>query len=88
MLDDVLDRLSFLHTSDASVQDKSYHFLHLTFQEFFAAQYFVRCWRLVTLYIYTYTILRRSSNTGQMKYQIEAMICSSLSSLVSVCNVA
>ncbi|QGA20675.1 hypothetical protein EYB26_008381 [Talaromyces marneffei] len=45
MSDDVLDRLSFLRTSDASDQDKSYHFLHLTFQEFFAAQYFVRCWR-------------------------------------------
>ncbi|KUL81436.1 hypothetical protein ZTR_10667 [Talaromyces verruculosus] len=43
--DDILDRLSFLRTSDASDQDKSYHFLHLTFQEFFAAQYFVRCWR-------------------------------------------
>jgi NACHT/LRR/PYD domain-containing protein 3 len=45
MSDDVLDRLSFLRTSDPSDQDKSYHFLHLTFQEFFAAQYFVRCWR-------------------------------------------
>jgi hypothetical protein len=43
MSDDILDRLSFLRTSDASSQDKSYHFLHLTFQEFFAAQYFVRC---------------------------------------------
>ncbi|KAL4804601.1 hypothetical protein BDV18DRAFT_161696 [Aspergillus unguis] len=41
--DDDLDRLSFLRTSDTSSQDKSYHFLHLTFQEFFAAQYFVRC---------------------------------------------
>ncbi|EED22694.1 hypothetical protein TSTA_061820 [Talaromyces stipitatus ATCC 10500] len=45
MSDDVLDRLSFLRTSDTSDWDKSYHFLHLTFQEFFAAQYFVRCWR-------------------------------------------
>jgi HEAT repeat protein len=44
MTDDVLDRLSFLRTSDTSSQDKSYHFLHLTFQEFFAAQYYVRCW--------------------------------------------
>jgi predicted metal-dependent hydrolase len=41
--DDVLDRLSFLRTSDTSRQDKSYHFLHLTFQEYFAARYFVRC---------------------------------------------
>lgn len=44
MSDNVLDRLSFLRTSDTSSQDQSYHFIHLTFQEFFAAQYFVRCW--------------------------------------------
>jgi hypothetical protein len=44
MSDDVLGRLSFLRTSETSSQDKSYHFLHLTFQEFFAAQYFVRGW--------------------------------------------
>ncbi|KAL3470095.1 hypothetical protein BJX99DRAFT_264532 [Aspergillus californicus] len=43
MSDDILDRLSFLRTSDTSSQDKSYHFIHLTFQEFFAAQYFVQC---------------------------------------------
>ncbi|KAL4946972.1 hypothetical protein BDW69DRAFT_190653 [Aspergillus filifer] len=43
MSDNELDRLSFLRTSDTPGQDKSYHFLHLTFQEFFAAQYFVRC---------------------------------------------
>ncbi|KAL4749549.1 hypothetical protein BDW72DRAFT_204630 [Aspergillus terricola var. indicus] len=43
MSDNDLDRLSFLRTSDASSENKSYHFLHLTFQEFFAAQYFVRC---------------------------------------------
>ena len=43
MSDDVLDRLSFLRTSDASDQNKSYHFLHLTFQEYFTAQYFVQC---------------------------------------------
>jgi HEAT repeat protein len=43
MSDDVLDRLSFLRTSDTSSQDQSYHFIHLTFQEYFAAQYFVRC---------------------------------------------
>jgi hypothetical protein len=36
--------LSFLRTSDPSPQDgkRSYHFLHLTFQEYFAARYFVR----------------------------------------------
>jgi hypothetical protein len=42
----ILQRMSFLHTSDITVisPDQSYHFLHLTFQEFFAARYFVRCW--------------------------------------------
>lgn len=46
MPDDILDRVSFLHTSDASTDRvvRNYHFLHLTFQEFFTAQYFVRCW--------------------------------------------
>ncbi|KAL2846715.1 armadillo-type protein [Aspergillus pseudoustus] len=43
MSDHDLDRLSFLRTSDTSSQGESYHFIHLTFQEFFAAQYFVRC---------------------------------------------
>ncbi|RCI11752.1 hypothetical protein L249_7674 [Ophiocordyceps polyrhachis-furcata BCC 54312] len=39
--------LSFLRSSDKSKSqhDLSFHFLHLTFQEFFAAQYFVRHWK-------------------------------------------
>ncbi|KAI0188278.1 hypothetical protein EV127DRAFT_471280 [Xylaria flabelliformis] len=39
-------KLSFLRTSDTlkSPAKQSYHFLHLTFQEFFAAQYFVKQW--------------------------------------------
>ncbi|GKZ88092.1 hypothetical protein AnigIFM59636_007052 [Aspergillus niger] len=42
----VLQKISFLHSSDSTLMDsnRSYHFLHLTFQEFFAAQYFVRRW--------------------------------------------
>ncbi|CAG8114833.1 unnamed protein product [Penicillium olsonii] len=42
-----LERVSFLRTSDSSSDQRSrvYHFLHLTFQEYFAAQYFVRKWR-------------------------------------------
>ncbi|KAJ5679176.1 hypothetical protein N7462_007420 [Penicillium macrosclerotiorum] len=45
MSDDILDGSSFLRTSDLSKRaSTTYHFLHLTFQEFFAAQYFVRCW--------------------------------------------
>ncbi|KAI1736057.1 ARM repeat-containing protein [Xylaria scruposa] len=47
LLDDILGRVSFLRSSDPSLdrRDRSYHFLHLTFQEFFAAQYFVRQWK-------------------------------------------
>ncbi|KAH8802906.1 armadillo-type protein [Xylogone sp. PMI_703] len=42
----MLKKISFLHTSDTTAmdQDQSYHFLHLTFQEFFAARYFVKHW--------------------------------------------
>ncbi|KAF3071780.1 hypothetical protein CFAM422_006224 [Trichoderma lentiforme] len=45
-LDDTLGRLSFLRTSDSSSNFKvrSYHFIHLTFQEYFAARYFVQHW--------------------------------------------
>lgn len=45
-LDDTLGRLSFLRTSDSSSNSKirSYHFIHLTFQEYFAARYFVQHW--------------------------------------------
>ncbi|KAJ8110970.1 hypothetical protein ONZ43_g5735 [Nemania bipapillata] len=45
-LDDMLERVSFLRSSDYSSKkrDQSYHFLHLTFQEYFAARYFVQQW--------------------------------------------
>ncbi|RDW63382.1 hypothetical protein BP6252_10927 [Coleophoma cylindrospora] len=45
-IDDILAALSFLRTSDASSENRktTYHFLHLTFQEYFAARYFVRQW--------------------------------------------
>ena len=38
--------LMFLRTSDSSVRvpDRTVHFIHLTYQEFFAAQYFVEQW--------------------------------------------
>lgn len=44
---ETLGRLSFLRTSDPSapLSNRGYHFLHLTFQEFFAAQYFAKQWR-------------------------------------------
>ncbi|KAI7978767.1 hypothetical protein EIK77_000929 [Talaromyces pinophilus] len=46
MPDSILRKLSFLRTADETLGDdvRSYHFLHLTFQEFFAAQYFVTHW--------------------------------------------
>ena len=45
--DRTLPYLSFLRTSDPLPEDHSqdYHFLHLTFQEYFAARYFVRQWK-------------------------------------------
>ncbi|KAH7215368.1 armadillo-type protein [Fusarium oxysporum] len=46
-LNGMLENLSFLRTSDPSSKpsNRSYHFLHLTFQEYFAARYFVRQWK-------------------------------------------
>ncbi|KAM4065654.1 HEAT repeats domain-containing protein [Hirsutella rhossiliensis] len=46
LLDKTLPRLSFLRTSDHFSEDsnRNYHFLHLTFQEYFAARYFMRHW--------------------------------------------
>ncbi|KAK1637273.1 peptidase C14 [Colletotrichum phormii] len=46
MLDKTLPCLSFLRSSDPSVQPihQSYHFIHLTFQEYFAARHFVQHW--------------------------------------------
>lgn len=46
MLDGTLLRMSFLRFSGDAVdlRDRTYHFLHLTYQEFFAAKYFVGHW--------------------------------------------
>jgi hypothetical protein len=43
----ILPHLSFLRTSNLSPKrgNQSYHFLHLTYQEYFAARYFVRQWQ-------------------------------------------
>ncbi len=37
-----LKKLSFLHADDGEESHRSYHFMHLTFQEFFAAKFFVQ----------------------------------------------
>lgn len=46
VLHKMLPRLSFLRTSEPSQSDsnRTYHFLHLTYQEYFAARYFARQW--------------------------------------------
>ncbi|KAK3347627.1 hypothetical protein B0H65DRAFT_587565 [Neurospora tetraspora] len=42
-----MPHLSFLRTSDflMKTSHRTYHFLHLTYQEYFAARYFVRQWK-------------------------------------------
>ncbi|OJJ51808.1 hypothetical protein ASPZODRAFT_138864 [Penicilliopsis zonata CBS 506.65] len=46
LLDSVIKELSFLRTSDGDgdVGKQSFHFLHLSIQEFFAARYFAKQW--------------------------------------------
>ncbi|KAJ6439027.1 Protein zds1 [Purpureocillium lavendulum] len=48
LFDKTLPGLSFLRTSDSLPNNcnQNYHFLHLTFQEYFAARHFVRHWSL------------------------------------------
>ncbi|KAL5610403.1 hypothetical protein FOVSG1_005084 [Fusarium oxysporum f. sp. vasinfectum] len=50
-LDDSLPCLSFLRTSDplARPNYQLYYFIHLTFQEYFAARYFVRHWKRIDM---------------------------------------
>jgi len=47
LLGETLGRLSFMRTSDTTpnAEDRDYHFIHLTFQEYFAARYFARQWK-------------------------------------------
>ncbi|KLP14898.1 Uncharacterized protein LW94_2076 [Fusarium fujikuroi] len=54
-LDDSLPRLSFLRTSDPSARPnyQLYYFIHLTFQEYFAARYFVKHWKRQNVMKYT-----------------------------------
>jgi HEAT repeat protein len=50
-----LGKLSFLRTSDSSIDEqyRTYHFLHLTIQEFYAARYFVNHWPAKDMQIYS-----------------------------------
>ncbi|KAJ4111453.1 hypothetical protein NW768_011806 [Fusarium equiseti] len=45
--DETFARLSFWRTSDSSntLPNPSYHFIHLTFQEYFSAKHFAKAWR-------------------------------------------
>ncbi|KLO87712.1 uncharacterized protein LW93_10048 [Fusarium fujikuroi] len=68
-LDDSLPRLSFLRTSDLSARPnyQLYYFIHLTFQEYFAARYFVRHWKRIDM---KYTVLgeKKVSTTCPLKF--------------------
>ncbi|KAI1365581.1 ARM repeat-containing protein [Xylaria arbuscula] len=47
LLDEMLERVSFVRSSDSPSKrrNQSYHFLHLTFQEYFGARYFAQQWK-------------------------------------------
>ncbi len=72
-----LKKTSYLHTADAERPEgeRHYHFLHLTFQEFFAAKFLVR-------HLQTYTPVEKASahvvqkGLGVMpqRYEVEAFI--------------
>ncbi|OGE47082.1 hypothetical protein PENARI_c067G09074 [Penicillium arizonense] len=68
-IDEMLGRLSFLRTSDPSSKGRNhnYHFIHLTFQEYFAARYFVRQWKTRE----PLTCLRLSSGTNEQVNPVE-----------------
>jgi hypothetical protein len=72
----VLDKISFLRSSGASVDSshRTYHFLHLTYQEYFAAQFFVHHWirkkplPLIDLHTGTSKYVTASEFLGVWKY--------------------
>ncbi|RKL28158.1 hypothetical protein BFJ72_g12618 [Fusarium proliferatum] len=68
-LNDSLPCLSFLRTSDplARPSHQLYYFIHLTFQEYFAARYFVRHWKER---IMKYTVFgeKKSCTTCPLKF--------------------
>ncbi|KAF5696184.1 peptidase C14 [Fusarium globosum] len=69
-LDDSLPCLSFLRTSDllARPNYQLYYFIHLTFQEYFAARYFVRHWKEQIVMKYTVFGKKKISTTRPLKF--------------------
>ncbi len=73
-LEDDLKKLSFLHTDDAEESQCSYHFMHLTFQEFFAAKHFVAHWKagreitLLSVHTQRWTKVPPEAFVRQQKY--------------------
>lgn len=69
-LDDSLPYLSFLRTSDPSARPnyQLYYFIHLTFQEYFAARYFVRHWKERTVMKYTVFGEKKSSTIHPLDF--------------------
>ncbi|KAJ2995767.1 hypothetical protein NUW58_g1175 [Xylaria curta] len=63
-LSEILEKVSFLRTSDPLLKpaERSYHFLHLTYQEYFAAKYFVQHWPGVIELEYHLDFKDRESN--------------------------
>ena len=47
----MLERTSFLRCSDLEQSQRNYHFIHLTFQEFFAAKHFAEHWQKRTSFV-------------------------------------
>ncbi|OPB37082.1 hypothetical protein A0O28_0039940 [Trichoderma guizhouense] len=69
-----LDKLSFLRTSDGPLTPttRSYHFLHLTFQELFAAQFFVQHWiSKKDLMVFDYTSKKSTPTKPETFLRIE-----------------
>ncbi|KAK4075450.1 uncharacterized protein Triagg1_4571 [Trichoderma aggressivum f. europaeum] len=69
-----LDKLSFLRTSDGPLTPttRSYHFLHLTFQELFAAQFFVQHWiSKKDLIVFDYTSKKATPTKPETFLQME-----------------
>lgn len=70
LLDKTFPCLSFLRTSEPSSKfdNRKYHFLHLTFQEYFAARYFVKQWMAEEPLICLEIKSKRKKETGPAEF--------------------